>query len=275
MTAIELLNEGKEALCRVTDEYELDAWYLFEHATGITRHEYLLDSMIAVSDEKSNAFRKYISRRSEHIPLQHIVGTQWFMGLEFNVNEHVLIPRQDTEVLVEEALKLLNGGERVLDMCTGSGCIIISLVKNVKLAEAVAVDISKDALCVAKDNARKHDADVEFVESDLFVELEDSKYDVIVSNPPYIETDEISRLMPEVCEHEPILALDGGVDGLAFYRRIIKEAHRYLKDGGSLLLEVGHNQADEVCRLMTEAGLKDVSGVKDLCGIRRVCKGRL
>lgn len=275
MTAIELLNEGKEALCRVTDEYELDAWYLFEHATGITRHEYLLDSMIAVSDEKSNAFRKYISRRSEHIPLQHIVGTQWFMGLEFNVNEHVLIPRQDTEVLVEETLKLLNGGERVLDMCTGSGCIIISLVKNVKLAEAVAVDISKDALCVAKDNARKHDADVEFVESDLFVELEDSKYDVIVSNPPYIETDEISRLMPEVCEHEPILALDGGVDGLAFYRRIIKEAHRYLKDGGSLLLEVGHNQADEVCRLMTEAGLKDVSGVKDLCGIRRVCKGRL
>lgn len=275
MTAIELLNEGKEALYRVTDEYELDAWYLFEHATGITRHEYLLDSMITVSDEKCNAFRKYISRRSEHIPLQHIVGTQWFMGLEFNVNEHVLIPRQDTEVLVEETLKLLNGGERVLDMCTGSGCIIISLVKNVKLAEAVAVDISKDALCVAKDNARKHDADVEFVESDLFVELEDSKYDVIVSNPPYIETDEISRLMPEVCEHEPILALDGGVDGLVFYRRIIREAHRYLKDGGSLLLEVGHNQADEVCRFMAEAGFKDVSGVKDLCGIRRVCKGRL
>lgn len=275
MTAIELLNEGKEALCGVTDEYELDAWHLFEHATGITRHEYLLDSRITVSDEKCNAFRKYVSRRSKHIPLQHIVGTQWFMGLEFNVNEHVLIPRQDTEVLVEETLKLLNGGERVLDMCTGSGCIIISIAKNAKLFEAVGIDISKDALCVAKDNARKHDVDAEFVESDLFSELEDSKYDVIVSNPPYIETDEISRLMPEVCEHEPILALDGGADGLVFYRRIISESCRYLKNGGSLLLEVGHNQADEVCRLMTEAGFKDVSGVKDLCGIRRVCKGRL
>ncbi len=274
MTAIELLNEGKKVLLEVTDEYELDAWYLFEHATGIARHEYLMDSQVTVPDEKCEVFRAYISRRAKHIPLQHIVGTQWFMGMEFEVNEHVLIPRQDTEVLVEEALKVLKGGEKALDMCTGSGCIIISLAKNAKLSLATGVDISENALCVAITNAKKHDADVEFVQSDLFSELEGVEYDVIVSNPPYIETEEINHLMPEVREYEPMLALDGGEDGLVFYRRIINESDKYLKRGGYLLFEVGHNQADEVCRLMEEAGFKDVASVKDLCGIKRVCKGR-
>ena len=275
MTAIELLNEGKAALSEVTDEYELDAWYLFEHATGIARHEYLMDSQITVPNEKCNIFREYISKRSKHIPLQHIVGTQWFMGLEFEVNKHVLIPRQDTEALVEEALKFIQDGDCVLDMCTGSGCIIISLAKNAKLSEAVGVDVSADALGVAKANAERHDADVKFVKSDLFSEIGDTKYDVIVSNPPYIETEEINHLMPEVREHEPMLALDGGEDGLVFYRRIINESGNYLKHGGYLLFEVGHNQADEVCRLMEEAGFKDVMSIKDLCGIKRVCKGRL
>ena len=275
MTAIELLNEGKAALSEVTDEYELDAWYLFEHATGIARHEYLMDSQITIPDEKCNIFREYISKRSKHIPLQHIVGTQWFMGLEFEVNEHVLIPRQDTEVLVEEALKVIRDGDKVLDMCTGSGCIIISISKNTKLSEAVGVDVSVDALGVASGNAERHDADVKLVQSDLFTELGGAKYDVIVSNPPYIETEEINHLMPEVREHEPMLALDGGADGLVFYRRIINESGNYLKHGGYLLFEVGHNQADEVCRLMEEAGFKDVMSIKDLCGIKRVCKGRL
>lgn len=274
MTAIELLNEGKAALCEATDEYELDAWYLFEYATGIARHEYLMDSRMSVSDDKCELFREYISKRAKHIPLQHIVGTQWFMGLEFEVNEHVLIPRQDTEVLVEEALKAIQDGDKVLDMCTGSGCIIISLVKNAKIA-ATAVDVSEDALCVAQGNAEKHDAAVEFIQSDLFSELGCAKYDVIVSNPPYIETEEISRLMPEVREHEPMLALDGGEDGLVFYRKIINESGRFLKDGGHLLFEVGHNQADAVRRLMEDAGFKDVVSIKDLCGIKRVCKGRL
>lgn len=275
MTAIELLNEGKKALMEVTDEYELDAWYLFEHATGIARHEYLMDSEVNVPDEKCEVFRGYISRRSKHIPLQHIVGTQWFMGLEFEVNEHVLIPRQDTEVLVEETLKVLKGGEKVLDMCTGSGCIIISLLKNAKLSEAVGVDVSVDALGVAKANAVRHAADVKFVKSDLFTELGRTKYDVIVSNPPYIETEEINHLMPEVREHEPMLALDGGADGLVFYRKIINESGKFLNSDGYLLFEVGHNQADEVCRLMEEAGFKDVMSIKDLCGIKRVCKGRI
>lgn len=275
MTAIELLNEGKKALLEVTDEYELDAWYLFEHATGIARHEYLMDSQITVPDEKCEVFREYISRRSKHIPLQHIVGTQWFMGLEFEVNEHVLIPRQDTEVLVEETLKVLKGGERVLDMCTGSGCIIISIAKNAGLLSAIGADVSEDALRVAKRNAKKNDVDVKFVQSDLFSELGDMKYDVIVSNPPYIETEEINHLMPEVREHEPMLALDGGADGLVFYRKIINESGKFLNDGGYLLFEVGHNQADEVCRLMEEAGFKNVISIKDLCGIKRVCKGRI
>ncbi|MBE5947618.1 MAG: peptide chain release factor N(5)-glutamine methyltransferase [Lachnospiraceae bacterium] len=275
MTAKELLNEGKAALSEVTDEYELDAWYLFEHATGIARHEYLMDSQVAITDEKCNIFREYISKRSKHIPLQHIVGTQWFMGLEFEVNEHVLIPRQDTEVLVEESLKVIKAGDSVLDMCTGSGCIIISLAKNTSLSEAVGVDVSADALGVAKINAVRHDADVKFVQSDLFTELGSAKHDVIVSNPPYIETEEINHLMPEVREHEPMIALDGGADGLIFYRKIINESGMFLKDGGYLLFEVGHNQADEVCRLMEEAGFKDVMSIKDLCGIKRVCKGRI
>lgn len=274
MTAIELLNEGKKVLLEVTDEYELDAWYLFEHATGIARHEYLMDSQVTVPDEKCEVFREYISRRSKHIPLQHIVGTQWFMGLEFEVNEHVLIPRQDTEVLVEAALKVIKDGDSVLDMCTGSGCIIISIAKNAGLLSATGVDVSEDALSVAKRNAKKNDVDVKLVQSDLFSELGDTKYDVIVSNPPYIETEEINHLMPEVREYEPMLALDGGEDGLVFYRRIINESDKYLKRGGYLLFEVGHNQADEVCRLMEEAGFKDVASVKDLCGIKRVCKGR-
>ncbi len=259
----------------VIDEYELDAWYLFEHATGIARHEYLMDSQVAVPDEKCNIFREYISKRSEHIPLQHILGTQWFMGLEFEVNEHVLIPRQDTEVLVEETLKVLKGGEKVLDMCTGSGCIIISLAKNAKLSEAVGADVSVDALSVARANAERHDAAVKFVQSDLFTEIGGKKYDVIVSNPPYIETEEINHLMPEVREHEPMLALDGGADGLVFYCKIINESGKFLNDGGYLLFEVGHNQADEVCKLMDEAGFKDVMSIKDLCGIKRVCKGRI
>lgn len=275
MTAIELLNEGKNALLGVTDEYELDAWYLFEHATGIARHEYMMDSQRIVPDETCEVFREYISRRVKHIPLQHIVGTQWFMGLEFDVNEHVLIPRQDTEVLVEEALKVIKTGDKVLDMCTGSGCIIISLAKNSKLLAATGVDVSEDALCVAVANAKKHGVAVEFVHSDLFSGLGDTKYDVIVSNPPYIETQEINHLMPEVREHEPMLALDGGEDGRIFYRKIINESGKFLKDGGYLLFEVGHNQADEVCRLMEEAGFKDVISVKDLCGIKRVCKGRM
>lgn len=274
MTAIELLNEGKAALLEVTDEYELDAWYLFEHATGIARHEYLMDSQVVVPDEKCEVFREYINKRARHIPLQHIVGTQWFMGLEFEVNEHVLIPRQDTEVLVEEALKVIKDGDRVLDMCTGSGCIIISLAKNAKLLSATGVDVSEDALSVAKRNAKKNDIDVKFVQSDLFSELEGVEYDVIVSNPPYIETEEINYLMPEVREYEPMLALDGGADGLDFYRKIIDESQKYLKSGGHLLFEVGHNQADEVCKLMEEAGFVDVASVKDLCGIKRVCKGR-
>lgn len=275
MTAIELLKEGKEVLSKVTDEYELDAWYLFEHATGIARHEYLMDSRVVVSDEKCDIYREYISRRTKHIPLQHIVGTQWFMGMEFEVNEHVLIPRQDTEVLVEEALKVIKADDRVLDMCTGSGCIIVSLTKNKRLSGAVAADISEEALKVAKVNAARHDVSIEFVRSDLFSAFSEEKYDVIVSNPPYIETEEINYLMPEVREYEPMLALDGGPDGLVFYRRIIREGGRYLACGGYLLLEVGHNQADMVCNLMRESGFRDVTSIKDLCGIKRVCKGHI
>ena len=283
MTAIELLNEGKAALSEVTDEYELDAWYLFEHATGIARHEYLMDSQITVPNEKCNIFREYISKRSKHIPLQHIVGTQWFMGLEFEVNKHVLIPRQDTEALVEEALKFIQDGDCVLDMCTGSGCILLSLLHYSNHCSGIGVDISKEALKVATENAAAiagisrpnpwSEDTVRFICSDLFTEVPKEKFDIIVSNPPYIASAVIPTLMEEVREHEPMTALDGMEDGLFFYRKIVAESGHYLAKEGMLFFEIGHDQGQAVSDMMREAGFKDVTVVKDFAGLDRVVYG--
>ncbi len=274
MMLAELLNEGKNALKDVTYEYETDAWLLLEKVTGCTRFQYLTYPDTEIEEEVVKEYRAMLAKRAEHIPLQHIIGTQEFMGIEFMVNEHVLIPRQDTEILVEEALKRLKPEDTVLDMCTGSGCIIISIAKNVKLSKAVGVDVSKEALEVAKANAAKNEADVSFIESNLFENIVKEQYDMIVSNPPYIESEVIEELMPEVREHEPRLALDGGEDGLIFYRRIIDEAREYLKPGGYLIFEIGYNQREAVCELFGEAGYEDISAVCDLAGLDRVCIAR-
>lgn len=278
----ELLEYGKEALKAAgVAEYETDAWLLLSFSTGIDRTRYLCDRRAAVLPEKARYYRELVKKRAERIPLQQITGEQAFMGLDFEVNEHVLIPRQDTEVLVEEAGKLLKGRKaaKVLDLCTGSGCIIVSLAHYYGkqgsgfISVAEGADISEEALAVAKKNAKRHKAEVSFIKSDLFSDITGS-YDMIVSNPPYIRTNEIAGLEPEVREHEPLLALDGGKDGLYFYRAMIDRAGDYLTTGGWLLFEIGWDQAAEVCRMFQENGYQEVRTVKDLAGLDRVCIGK-
>ena len=274
MTVEELVRKGiKELESASVPEAQTNAMYLLEYALHINRMEYLLDKQRKVSKEEEEKYGSVIATRKSRIPLQHITGEQEFMGYPFLVNEHVLIPRQDTEILVEEAVKLANG-KRILDMCTGSGCIILSMEQLCEPQYAMGVDISKDALAVARENGKRFDSKVNWLQSDLFDKVTE-KFDVIVSNPPYIEKDEIPKLMEEVRCHEPNLALDGGEDGLDFYRRIITESRQYLESGGYLCFEIGYNQGEEVSSLMREAGFLECRVVKDLAGLDRVVIGQL
>ena len=250
----------------------VDAWYLLEYVTGISRAMYFMKMMDSMNPEEETKYKEYIEMRKQHIPLQHITGVQEFMGLEFYVNEHVLVPRQDTEVLVETVLKEMKTGSDVLDMCVGSGCIIISLVKLGQDVKGTGVDISEEALKVAAKNCEKLSADVKLIHSDLFEQVEAS-YDVIVSNPPYIRTAVIEELKEEVKFHDPFLALDGKEDGLYFYRKIVDESRAYLRNGGKLYFEIGHDQGEDVKNLMEEAGFSGVSVKKDLAGLDRVVFG--
>lgn len=270
----EILQSAKDVLIKqeITDA-DVDAWYLLAHVFGINRMEYLLNGTDIAPEEGKREYLRLIHERAKHIPLQHLTGTQEFMGLEYDVNQDVLIPRQDTEILVEEVLKV-SEGKHILDMCTGSGCIIISLAKLGKIASATGVDLSDKALIVAKKNAIKLMAEVAFFQSDLFEYVED-KYDIIVSNPPYIPTEEIKVLMPEVKNHEPSMALDGSMDGLEFYRRIALESKSYLNSEGYLFFEIGHNQGNNVKRLLLKEGFADVMIKKDLSGHDRVVSARL
>jgi len=224
--------------------------------------------------EQVAEYESVLNKRAEHVPLQYITGEQEFMGIPFHVNDAVLIPRQDTETLVEEALKVIRPGMKVLDMCTGSGCILISILKNVVDVTGFGYDISKQAINVAKENAKLNNVNATFERSDLFDDVSDT-FDVIVSNPPYIPTDVIGGLMPEVAVYEPMQALDGKEDGLHFYRRIVADASKYLNPEGKLLFEIGHDQGESVSSLMKEAGYKDVRVVKDLAGNDRVVIGGL
>lgn len=216
------------------------------------------------------------------IPLQQLTGEQSFMGLDFQVNQNVLIPRQDTEILVEEALKELHDGYDILDMCTGSGCILISLLWYSNDCHGVGVDLSEAALDVAKSNAERLLAEkaeegrvpAVFLQSNLFEKVE-GQFDLLVSNPPYIRTDDVETLMPEVRDHEPRMALDGEADGLSFYRKIVEECPAYLKRGGTILFEIGFDQAEEVKALMEQGGFHEIRVVKDYAGNDRVVVGTL
>lgn len=275
MTYKEAYQLGTENLTKAgIDTAKIDAWYLLEHTCNITRQYYYLNEDDELTEEQQHEYQLFVSKRGEHIPLQYIIGEQEFMGLTFKVNPSVLVPRQDTETLVEEALKHCKPNARVLDLCTGSGCIIISMMRNLPDIEAYAGDISKQALNVAKENAKTYQTAVTFEKSDLF-EAFSGKFDMIVSNPPYIPTEEIANLMPEVRDFEPMEALDGQEDGLYFYRKIVAGGVEYLKEGGWLLLEIGCEQAAAVTQMMSKFGFKEITVIKDLAGLDRVVRGYL
>lgn len=259
------------------EETALDARLLLEAVCGTDRNDLLVHGEQQVAPEAEEKYLNWIRQRAEHIPLQQLTGEQGFMGLTFNVNEHVLIPRQDTEILVEEVLKELHDGMRVLDMCTGSGCILLSLLHYSNDCEGLGVDLSAEALEVAGRNVLKvltpeKAEHAHFLQSDLFEKVE-GKFEIIVSNPPYIASAEVEKLMPEVRDHEPRMALDGTEDGLYFYRRIIEEAGKHLVSSGMLFFEIGYDQGQAVSELMRTEGYCDVQVVQDYAGLDRVVLG--
>ena len=253
-------------------EAKSDTLLLLEGICHVTRNDVLVHGEVELDERLAEVFKAALQRRCTHIPVQHITGVQNFMGLDFTVNEHVLIPRFDTEILVEEVMKFLHDGFSILDMCTGSGCILLSLLKYSNDCQGLGVDISTDALAVANTNKEKLGIEASFMESNLFEQVT-GKYDIIVSNPPYIRSDVIPTLMEEVREHEPILALDGTEDGLFFYRKIVEESPDYLNGGGMLFFEIGYDQKDAVMNLMEEAGFRDVTAMQDYAGLDRVVFG--
>lgn len=274
MTYREARMEAARRLANANIENEsAESWFLMEFVCEISRSFYLLHEQDVMPEDQEHAFFEMTEKRCSHIPLQYLTGEQEFMGLPFQVNENVLIPRQDTEVLVEEALKVISDGNMVLDMCTGSGCIAVSIQFLCPGAEVIGCDVSAGALEVARENGKRNNVSVKFIDSDLFSNIE-GRYDVIVSNPPYIPSDVIPTLMPEVRDFEPVSALDGRSDGLFFYRRIVEESSNYLVPGGYLLFEIGYDQGDDVSLLMKKNGFYEIEVVPDLAGLDRVVKGR-
>lgn len=320
MTLYDLLNEGSSMLQQAGDtDAENDAKLLLLNAFDLNLVHFLMDRLrplsetdVAVQEQIQN-YRVMVAKRASRVPLQQILGSQEFMGLDFFVNEHVLIPRQDTETLVELVLEEQQGKQqeqqlegqqkkqqeqqpeeqqkkqrgqqpeeqpgkprKLLDLCTGSGCIAISLAVKGGFESVTATDLSKEALKVAERNARTHQVPIRFFQGDLFSALpqsEEKTFDVITSNPPYIPTAVIATLEPEVREHEPMMALDGTEDGLKFYRQIAKEAGGWLKSGGAIYLEIGYDQGEAVSGLLKDAGFTNVRVVKDLPGKDRVVCG--
>lgn len=271
------LEHGKQRLleCEIEDA-SLDAWLLLEYVSGISRSWYFVHEDEEISENDIEEYQILIEQRGKHIPLQQLTKEAYFYGMKFFVNENVLIPRQDTEVLVEQVLSLSKGKEnlKLLDMCTGSGCILLALLANLKQASGTGVDLSEKALEVAQRNGKELGIEVSWVQSDLFDKVSGS-YDIIVSNPPYIETSVIEGLMDEVKLYEPRMALDGTEDGLFFYREITMQAGKYLKNNGILAFEIGYNQGRAVSEFMKENGYKEVQVLQDLAGLDRVVTGRI
>ncbi len=282
MTYSEIYREGVSVLkdAGIADA-ETDARLLFEFVFNTDRYE-----LSAHPDKEADEllYKNYVNlirERYQRVPLQHITGNQMFMGIDFYVNQDVLIPRQDTENLVETVLPHVHDGMKILDLCTGSGCIVISLLSYTNDTSGTGCDISEKALEVARKNAESNAKRLEgrrldFKQGDLYEALdksEDEKYDIIVSNPPYIRSKDIKTLEPEVKEHDPMLALDGGEDGLIFYKRILEGMPRYLKKGGRIFMEIGFDQGEDVKKLFEEAGLNEVEVIKDYSGNDRIVAG--
>lgn len=283
MTSVSsLLQFGKKILSENQNEYaKYESKVLLEEVLGISYMQMLLNPDMPVTENQENQYKNMIEQRCNHYPLQYILGYAHFMDYTFIVNENVLIPRSDTEILVETADELLNsyelyqdGNVSLLDMCCGSGCIGISLKLYHKTVDLTLCDISKDALSVAEQNLKKYDVDGKLTESDLFANVS-GNYSMIVCNPPYIERDVIPTLMSEVKDYEPNLALDGGIDGLDYYKTILKDVTLHLKEKGYLIFEIGYNQGKTVSDLMIEKGFLEVQIKKDYAGLDRVVYGHL
>lgn len=264
-----------EVLGRDFLSYEVDAYWLLAELTGLSRTSLSLDKNLEISDEDVASFEKMFERRLAGEPIQYILGSWEFMGLKFFVNENVLIPRLDTEILIDYILNnIIKKDDEFIDMCTGSGCIGISLLALSEAKKATLVDISRPALKLAKKNAKINlvDDKIKLIESDLFKNVEENKVDFIVSNPPYIRTSVLKTLSDEV-KKEPTLALDGGESGLDYYEKIVADSKNYLKDGGKLIFEIGHDQAEEISDILKENGFEDIEVIKDLSHLDRIVKG--
>lgn len=267
----ELKNDFKQ---KNIDTFSLDAQLIVMKVMEISKIKLLTYPELEVSKAQYSAIKKLADERMTYKPMQYILGECEFMGLDFYVNEHTLIPRGDTEILVETAIATIkdSGFNSVLDIGTGSGAIAVSIAKYTD-TDVTAVDISGDALDIAKKNSDRHRANVKFVKSDLFDKVE-GKFDIIVSNPPYIETEVIDSLEPQVKDFEPITALDGGKDGLIFYKKIVQNCHKYLNTGGYLMFEIGYNQAEAVSSIMENADFSEIEVKKDLAGLDRLVIGK-
>lgn len=279
IAAKDVLSDLRKRLSEAGIEEAVSESYLFlEWICGIDKAGFFADPDAGVAEDKLERLWEMVAKRSRRVPLQYLMGSCEFMGCSFYVDERVLIPRQDTECLVElalEKLSHLNGRNlAVLDLCTGSGCIGLSVKNYFPQAEVTLSDLSGDALDVARYNAGALGLDVRFVQGNLFENIR-GRFHMILSNPPYIASDEIKVLMPEVRDHEPRMALDGEADGLAFYRRIVREAGDYLYPGGWLMFEIGMDQGEALRELLGEAGYIDIEIRKDLTGLDRMALGRM
>lgn len=283
MTWQALMKEELERL-RQADipEADSDIRLLAMDVAGCTYSTLILRMAEEVTEKQAQRLHAYVTERMTHKPCQYILGTQEFMGYEFATAEEVLIPRPETELLVEEACRIAENWKdtpdgrkrRVLDLCCGSGCIGISFSKLRHGRDLVELaDISDAAIALTKKNRERLQADCAVIQTDLFMQIE-GKYDMIVSNPPYIRTDEIPKLMAEVRDFEPHLALDGKADGLYFYDKIIREAREYLYEDGYILFEIGQDQLDAVRGLLVENGYTDIKGIKDYAGLDRIVAAR-
>lgn len=266
----DVLADVKNTLIENGIDESAESEWIVSIALGINRDQVNEDTL--VSPKNIDKINKIVAERISGRPLWYCIGDTDFYGYTINVDERVLIPRPETEILVENALKTIDNNSVVLDLCTGSGAIAIAVQKE-KNAKVFAVDISQDAINLAKENATKNNADITFIQSDLFANLNGQKFDVIISNPPYIKSEDISSLQKEVKDFEPILALDGGTDGLDFYRRIANEVKEYLNENGVVLLECGQGQAQEIKKMFV--GFKSVEIIKDYSQIDRIIKAVL
>lgn len=257
------------------ETYSLDVEVLLMNVINFNKTNLYLNPDYILQDEQFEQFENFFNRRLKNEPIAYIIGKCEFMGLDFLLNKHTLIPRGDTEILVEKAIQIVkeNNFKNILDIGTGSGAIAISLAKYCKI-DIDALDINIDALNMAKKNATLNNVKVNFIKSNLFENI-NNKYDVIVSNPPYIKTDVIKTLGKNVKDYEPILALDGGKNGLDFYEKIANNAYKHLNKGGYLIFEIGYDQAEDVKKIMQNRNFFNITILKDLAGLDRVIFGNI